>query len=495
MHLFFPRVPRTGRRTSLVEPQRSWARRGSALARVLIMIVGICFLVFKGFAHGPDALAIKSPLANERFVTNEIVNLKVSMKDRHVDASQITWTSNVSGVLGHGSELQVGKLAPGNHTISASIGGETQSISIRVFKDLWDLYQATPSQAELDRIGKDFSLNWVDGSQPDERWAAYDPPTFNQTSLRPSKVVALIRLDMLRHQAFSEPLPFGDGLTVYDHLRKYVKKLNLSLDCADNSGGGGTINLRRWQNSWDLARRDCKSPEPSDPRLVGYVGPLYLLMHEARHSEPGESGHTTCYGFGNMDPSLDKGSGHAQAILYAMWIYKYGLYDPPLMKQNARMNAYSLLSRLCSKPTSSNPKVQAILDELLGEQPAKSTTVSSPMPAPTLLSPADGATLNDPLRHTILSWSAVPLATVYVVEWDYKSGKDWWSESHTRLPEQAKGWWAESRKLSPAEFHTTETKYTFNFVGAQPGRWRVWAVDAEGNAGIKSEWREFRYER
>jgi len=29
----------------------------------------------------------------------------------------------------------------------------------------------------------------------------------------------LANLDALRHQAFSEPLPFGDGLKIYDHLR------------------------------------------------------------------------------------------------------------------------------------------------------------------------------------------------------------------------------------------------------------------------------------
>ena len=31
------------------------------------------------------------------------------------------------------------------------------------------------------------------------------------------------------------------------------------------------------------------------------------------------------------------------------------------------------------------------------------------------------------------------------------------------------------------------------FVGAQPGRWRVWAVDKEGREGFKSPWRLFVY--
>ena len=33
------------------------------------------------------------------------------------------------------------------------------------------------------------------------------------------------------------------------------------------------------------------------------------------------------------------------------------------------------------------------------------------------------------------------------------------------------------------------TSYTFNFVGAQPGRWRVWAIDVDESEGPRSEWR------
>jgi hypothetical protein len=39
------------------------------------------------------------------------------------------------------------------------------------------------------------------------------------------------------------------------------------------------------------------------------------------------------------------------------------------------------------------------------------------------------------------------------------------------------------------------TSFTFNFVGAQPGRWRVWAVDTRGVDGPKTGWWTFRYTR
>jgi hypothetical protein len=39
------------------------------------------------------------------------------------------------------------------------------------------------------------------------------------------------------------------------------------------------------------------------------------------------------------------------------------------------------------------------------------------------------------------------------------------------------------------------TQYTFNFVGANPGRWRVSAIRADGAEGPKSPFRVFRYTR
>lgn len=67
-----------------------------------------------------------------------------------------------------------------------------------------------------------------------------------------------------------------------------------------------------------------------------------------------------------MDPSLENGSGHARAALYTMWMHKYGTFDPPHIKNEAKSIAQGLLnSRFCSPPTHSNPKVQEIVDELL----------------------------------------------------------------------------------------------------------------------------------
>src|SRR5215472_18946564 len=173
-------------------------RYSRAISRFCLLLACVCWLSCNSFSQPHEnTLKIHSPLPGERFVMQETVTFRVDLKDRRVDPSQIVWTSNVSGELGHGYEIQVSTLPVGAHHITVNANGETQEVSIREFKDLADLYQATPSQAEVDRIRKDFVVNWIDGSPPDEKWSYFDPPIFNQESLAPSKVVLLARLDVL----------------------------------------------------------------------------------------------------------------------------------------------------------------------------------------------------------------------------------------------------------------------------------------------------------
>jgi hypothetical protein len=102
-----------------------------------------------------------------------------------------------------------------------------------------------------------------------------------------------------------------------------------------------------------------------------YVHSLYLFNHESRHNEPGDPGHTTCTAWtgapgvdNGMDATFEPGSGFARATLYVMWVYKYGRYDPPTIRTEAKNIALQFKDRFCAHPTSSNPLVQALLTEL-----------------------------------------------------------------------------------------------------------------------------------
>jgi hypothetical protein len=107
------------------------------------------------------------------------------------------------------------------------------------------------------------------------------------------------------------------------------------------------------------------------------------------------------------------------------------------------------------------------------------------LPAPPQLKPDDGIQFNFFPRKTRLEWASVEGAASYSVEIDYCQ------------PDQNRHLCAKPNPLwTPPNLPTTgitTTSYEFNFVGAQPGRWRVWAVDKDGREGFKSSWRMFIY--
>jgi len=97
---------------------------------------------------------------------------------------------------------------------------------------------------------------------------------------------------------------------------------------------------------------------------------------------------------------------------------------------------------------------------------------------PVQVSPASSTVFNNYPRTTTLQWSAVSGAASYTVQVDYYQPGDTTCTSGTQ------------DYLTP---NITGTSYTFDFVGAQPGCWRVWAVDAAGRQSPKSGWWEFSY--
>lgn len=109
------------------------------------------------------------------------------------------------------------------------------------------------------------------------------------------------------------------------------------------------------------------------------------------------------------------------------------------------------------------------------------------LPAPVQLSPRPDAVFDHLPRTTRLEWEAVEGAASYTVEVDFCDGRRRRDELTCVAPQ------THVLRDGPPTKGLTQTFYEFNFIGAQPGRWRVWAVDAEGREGFKSEWRTFVY--
>jgi hypothetical protein len=108
------------------------------------------------------------------------------------------------------------------------------------------------------------------------------------------------------------------------------------------------------------------------------------------------------------------------------------------------------------------------------------------LPAPVQLSPANNTVFDHYPRLTKIEWSPVEGAVSYSVEVDYCDGA---FKNRSRCVDPQPN----AITTNPPTSGIENTSYEFEFVGAQPGRWRVWAVDKDGREGFKSSWRRFVY--
>jgi len=108
------------------------------------------------------------------------------------------------------------------------------------------------------------------------------------------------------------------------------------------------------------------------------------------------------------------------------------------------------------------------------------------LPAPVQLSPAENTVFDYYPRLTKIQWAPVEGAVSYSVEVDYCDGA---LKNRSRCVDPQPN----PVTNNPPSAGIVNTSYEFDFVGAQPGRWRVWAVDKDGREGFKSPWRRFVY--
>jgi hypothetical protein len=101
--------------------------------------------------------------------------------------------------------------------------------------------------------------------------------------------------------------------------------------------------------------------------------------------------------------------------------------------------------------------------------------------APQLISPAEGAVFDHFPRATVLTWTPLDGAASYVVE--------------VQMWDRFKQAWVEEPGATLVAIVLGSESYAFNFVGAQPGRWRVRGQDASGRQSAFSDWRTFQYRR
>jgi hypothetical protein len=99
---------------------------------------------------------------------------------------------------------------------------------------------------------------------------------------------------------------------------------------------------------------------------------------------------------------------------------------------------------------------------------------------PQLVSPVNGQVFSHYPRVTTLAWNPVAEATGYVIQVDACQDRD-------ILPGSI---WQTVQKTI-----VDTNAFTFNFNGAQPGRWSVFAIDSSNNhqQSTPSQWNTFKY--
>jgi hypothetical protein len=147
-----------------------------------------------------------------------------------------------------------------------------------------------------------------------------------------------------------------------------------------------------------------------------------------------------------------------------------------------KSEAYRYANQYLKKTGGIEDDITHYLEQWVGQYEGK-------LPPPKLLSPEDWTVFefDNPSRKTKVEWLPVAGASGYTVEIQFLDGKGWndLGEHYSHYP--AAGY-------SPP-VKIKGTNFAFEWVGANKGRWRVWAIDSKGNEGVKSVWWEFRYRK
>ncbi len=125
------------------------------------------------------------------------------------------------------------------------------------------------------------------------------------------------------------------------------------------------------------------------------------------------------------------------------------------------------------------------LEVALGENASIPAAKFDRLPAPEIVFPLNDAELYGFPRITRIQWSPVPGAASYSIDIELCEGL-----------RKEKGCFGSVPLQMPTYEPTAgikDTHYEFEFIGQQPGRYRVWAVDSDGRPGKKTKWLVFYY--
>lgn len=221
---------------------------------------------------------------------------------------------------------------------------------------------------------------------------------------------------------------------------------------------GGRCNTLNFLRKYEQALPNCEKALQIHPRL-----------HSAWHNQG-----VALEGLGRNEEAL---SSYDRALQFQPY-YSRSMGNQQRLRQKLGRTSTDNFNL---HKSANNNNLDSCLTRIPQPLPANSNKNYTGIPnTPRLLCPFNNIVFHHYPRETTLAWEDAPGAKSYTVEIDFY------------MPNL--GWCSEQEKCNSfVARNITTNRYNFNFVGAQPGRWRVWAVNAEGKESLKTNWWEFRY--
>ncbi|OKH31534.1 hypothetical protein NIES2119_28415 [[Phormidium ambiguum] IAM M-71] len=258
------------------------------------------------------------------------------------------------------------------------------------------------------------------------------------------------RVWVIRGHVFAGMGQYEESIASYDRA--------IAINPNNSHAWGGRCNTLNFLRKYEQALPNCEKALQIRPQL-----------HSAWHNKG-----VALEGLGRNEEALNS---YDQALRFQPH-YSRSIVNHQRLRQKLGITSTDNFN--LDKPANNN-NFDSCLTRIPPPLPANSNKNYTRIPnTPRLLCPLNNTVFHHYPRETTLAWEDVLGAKSYTVEIDFY------------MPDL--GWCSEQDKCKYAIVRNiTTNRYTFNFVGGQPGRWRVWAVNSEGKESLKTNWWEFRY--